>query len=223
MSFRTIGTVMMLLASPALAQRGNLRERRDEHRTRVVDVRAATERLYASAGPADAKAAAAEARTLWAGLPPGIQSAVEARHPGTTARVNDLEREWEMTHEGNVTRTDDGLSRESSTTGPRGNTTSSEAAWSKDDDGVSRDGSATGPRGGTTESHDAWERDGSTVHHDGETTGPRGGTATRESTRTRTRGESFTPKYQDDLDVFGGRPLARTAGAGGGTRAGAHR
>ena len=152
--------------------------------------------------------AAATIRTVWQNLPADMRSRIEAHHPGTATRIVSLESEIEAKP--------DSLHRDTTITGPNGNTATSEATWTKTGDTVTREGSTTGPKGNTVQSEDIWKKSGNEVTHEGTTTGPRGGETKREDQWTRTgntlnhtgsREATRPPQhFADELDIFGNRP-----------------
>lgn len=127
------------------------------------------------------------------------------------------------TAEQDVTWTKEGgtVTRQGTTTGSEGKSVTSLDTWSKEGSTVERQGSSTTSGGKTATRQDTWVKEGSTVTHDGTRTSFSGSTATKNDTWTksgntvthqgtvsgdRSAAKSWKPHYNDDLDIFGGRP-----------------
>jgi hypothetical protein len=133
----------------------------------------------------------------------------------TTATGRSLTSTDTVTKDGNT------VTHQGTTTTGSGQTVTRDGTLTRDGNTVTHQGSSTTGSGRTSTRADTWQREGNKLSHEGSTTGSRGNTAAREDSLTRdgrsvsrdssaaaSRGASsgFKPSYNDDMDVFGGRP-----------------
>jgi hypothetical protein len=220
---KTIVTLSLIgacaLSLPAHGQ-NTIRERIQARMQQIQSLRQNADDFYAAKERGDETAAMKAAdsmKTTWQALPDTVRQRIESSHPGTTERVTNLSREYSATW----TKDGNTVTRDGSTTGPKGNTATSHDTWTKNGSTVTHNGSTTGPKGGVTTRADTWSKDGNVVAHSGTTTGPRGGVVNQNETITRngntvTRqgnftGQRGTASYSDDHDIFGNRPSTRAA------------
>ena len=170
------------------AMRNAMREKMRERFEQVREMRKAAQDFFAAkeAGNRDAAmTAAAHAQEIWNGLPEKWRSAIEERHPGTGERLAGLKEEYGVEDAPAATAAARSANTSASVTGPAGNTTTSNATWTKEGNTVTKDATVTGPNGKTATQDATWTKDGNSVTRDGSTTTSTGKSVTSEDTWTK--------------------------------------